>query len=52
MISSDLPEILGLSDRVLVMRNGRLVREFTSEEASEENIISNATGLGMADRDA
>jgi len=51
MISSDLPEILGLSDRVLVMRNGRLVREFTSEEASEENVISHATGLGITDRD-
>ncbi|MHC4198757.1 MAG: sugar ABC transporter ATP-binding protein [Planctomycetota bacterium] len=51
MISSDLPEILGLSDRVLVMRNGRLVRELTSEEASEENVISHATGLGMSDRD-
>lgn len=47
MISSDLPEILGVSDRVLVMRQGRLVGEFTREEATEENIITCATGIGQ-----
>jgi ABC-type sugar transport system ATPase subunit len=46
MISSDLPEVLGLSDRVLVMRNGRLGRELRPEEASEERVIALATGLG------
>ena len=38
MISSELPEILGMSDRVLVMREGRIVAEFTREEATQENI--------------
>ena len=42
MISSDLPEILGLSDRILVMRNGRIVGEFPREEATEEKIIEAA----------
>ncbi len=38
MISSELPEILAMSDRILVMREGRLVGEFTREEATQENI--------------
>ena len=45
LISSDLPEILGLSDRVLVMRNGRMAGEFTRGQATEENIIACASGL-------
>jgi ABC-type sugar transport system ATPase subunit len=46
MISSDLPEILGLSDRVLVMREGRIAGEFLREQASEEALLACATGLG------
>ena len=38
MISSELPEILAMSDRILVMREGRLVGEFSREEATQENI--------------
>lgn len=38
MISSELPEIVGMSDRILVMREGRLVAEFTRAEATQENI--------------
>ena len=38
MISSELPEILGMSDRVLVMREGRLVGEFSRDEATQEGI--------------
>lgn len=45
MISSDLPEILGVSDRIIVMRHGLIVGEFTKEEASEESIISCAAGV-------
>ena len=43
-ISSDLPEVLHLSDRVLVMRNQTIVAEFASEDASEEKIMFAATG--------
>jgi ABC-type sugar transport system ATPase subunit len=44
MISSELPEILGMSHRVLVMRNGRIVAEFDREDATEERIMAAATG--------
>ena len=43
MISSELPEILGMSDRVLVMREGHVTGHFTRAEATQENIISAAT---------
>ncbi len=43
MISSELPEILGVSDRVLVMRNGRLVKELVTRETSQEEIMRFAT---------
>jgi len=42
LISSDLQEILGLSDRILVMRAGRIVGRFDCEEATEERIIAAA----------
>ena len=38
MISSELPEILGMSDRVLVMRGGRIVGEFSRSEATQERV--------------
>jgi ABC-type sugar transport system ATPase subunit len=38
MISSELPEVLGMSDRILVMRQGRLVAEFSRAEATQENV--------------
>lgn len=44
VISSDLPEAIGISDRILVMRNGRLVRELASATATEEDVMSHATG--------
>jgi len=44
MISSELPEVLGMSDRVLVMREGQLVKEFTHENATQENVMLAATG--------
>ncbi|MDA8196660.1 MAG: sugar ABC transporter ATP-binding protein [Actinomycetota bacterium] len=43
VISSELPEVLNLADRILVMREGRLVAEFTHDDASEEAIIGAAT---------
>jgi len=43
MISSALPEVLGMSDRILVMREGHLTGHFTRAEATQEKIISAAT---------
>ncbi len=44
MISSELPEVLGVSDRILVMREGTLVAEFSHAVASEEAVMSAAMG--------
>jgi ABC-type sugar transport system ATPase subunit len=45
MISSELPEILGMSDRVLVLREGHVMGELSREEATEEKIMILATGI-------
>jgi putative multiple sugar transport system ATP-binding protein len=39
MISSEMPELLGMCDRVYVMNEGRFVGEFTAEEVSQEKIM-------------
>ena len=44
MVSSELPEILAMSDRVLVMREGTLAGEFARAQATQEKIMSAATG--------
>jgi len=44
LISSELPEILGMSDRILVMRNGRIAGEVPRAEASEERLVAMAAG--------
>ena len=43
MISSELPEVLGMSDRIIVMREGRLTGQFSRAEATQEKIMSAAT---------
>jgi len=44
MISSELPEILGMSDRILVMHHGRVVAEFEAAKASQEAVLHAALG--------
>jgi ribose transport system ATP-binding protein len=44
MISSELPEVLGMSDRVLVMRDGKITGEFIPAETKTEDIMSCALG--------
>lgn len=43
MISSELPEVLGMSDRILVMREGRMTGQFSRAEATQEKIMAAAT---------
>jgi ribose transport system ATP-binding protein len=45
MISSELPEVLGMSDRILVMHRGRISAEFTKADATQERVLSAALGL-------
>jgi ribose transport system ATP-binding protein len=45
VVSSDLPEALGISDRVLVVRGGRIVAELDRSEATEEAVMLHATGV-------
>ena len=48
MISSDLPEVIGMADRVLVMHEGKLTAELSRSEATEEAIMFAATGQTAA----
>lgn len=51
MISSDLPEVLGMSDRIYVMRNRRIVKELNASEATQELIISYAMEGAMEEEE-
>ena len=43
-VSSELPELLGIADRILVMANGRFTGEFTRAEATQESLMHAAIG--------
>ena len=47
VISSDLPEVLGISDRIIIMHHGMIRAEISREEASEEKIMHWASGLNI-----
>ncbi|MGC0795005.1 ribose ABC transporter ATP-binding protein RbsA [Pantoea agglomerans] len=44
LVSSEMPEVLGMSDRILVMHEGRISGEFTREEATQESLMAAAVG--------
>ena len=48
MVSSEIPEILGMSDRVVVMREGRIVAEAAGDAMTPETLVRAAAGLAMA----
>ena len=48
MVSSDLPEVLGMADRILVMREGRLVAEIARADATQESVMTAAALAGVA----
>ncbi len=39
MVSSEMPEVLGMADRIVVMRNGRVAGQFESEGTTQEMIL-------------
>lgn len=46
VISSEMPEVLHLSDRIIAMYQGRVMRTFTSNEVTEDNLIQAISGIG------
>ncbi len=46
MVSSELPEVMGMADRIIVMHEGLMVAEYRAGEATAETIVSAASGLG------
>jgi len=46
MVSSEIPEILGMSDRVIVMREGRMVAELAGADLTPETLVRHAAGIG------
>jgi len=44
LVSSELPEVLGLSDRVIVLHEGKMTGEFTRADATPERVMHAATG--------
>ena len=46
MVSSEIPEVLGMSDRVIVMREGRIVAELAGEDLTPETLVRHAAGIG------
>ena len=48
LISSDLPEVLAMCDRILVVAGGKIVAEFTRAEATQEKIMTAAGGAPKA----
>lgn len=48
LVSSELPEILGLADRIVVMREGKIAREFAHDDATQEAVMAAALPGGIA----
>ncbi len=46
VISSEMPEVLHVSDRIIAMYSGQIIRTFTSEEVTEDNLIQAISGIG------
>jgi ribose transport system ATP-binding protein len=49
VVSSDLPEIISLSDRVLVMRNDRFISEHVGEDINEHSLVASAMGIAASE---
>jgi ribose transport system ATP-binding protein len=51
MVSSEVPEVLGLSDRVLVMREGRLIRQAAAEDLDEDTVLDLVMAGSLLEQD-
>jgi D-xylose transport system ATP-binding protein len=45
LVSSELPELMGMSDRILMLHEGRVGGEFSRQEATQEKLLAAAMGL-------
>jgi ABC-type sugar transport system ATPase subunit len=45
VVSSDLPEVISLSDRALVMRNGQFISEHVGDDINEHSLVASAMGI-------
>jgi rhamnose transport system ATP-binding protein len=52
LVSSELPEVMNLAHRVIVMRRGRQVAEFDRQSAQAERIVAAASGLDIQEQHA
>ena len=52
VISSEMPEVLHVSDRIVAMYHGRVMREFTSDEVTEDSLVQAISGIGPGARAA
>ena len=52
LISSDLGEVLGMSDRIFVMNRGTIETELTGEEMTEHNVVLASSGLYRSEKSA
>ncbi|SMY10258.1 sugar ABC transporter ATP-binding protein [Flavimaricola marinus] len=50
VVSSEMPEVLHVSDRIVAMFSGKVMRTFTSEEVTEENLIQAISGIAATDK--
>lgn len=50
VVSSEMPEVLHVSDRIVAMFSGKVMRTFTSEEVTEESLIQAISGISATDR--
>jgi L-arabinose transport system ATP-binding protein len=50
LISDEIPELIGLADRIMVMQNGRISHEFTKGNVSEEELLAAILGHNIQER--
>jgi rhamnose transport system ATP-binding protein len=48
-VSSELPEVLGMADRIVVMHHGRVQRVFGRAEATPERVVAAASGIELVE---